>query len=140
MHTRPHYSFTTEYGKLQETVKEILEKISPIERKPVVEVKIQGENIEVDQIQAQISNLSPQTLRCFWKIISKSADDSSIFLERPTAIDEELFKLASSVLGSEQTANFVIRELLPALTSNQIKEATQIILENFENVKKEKKF
>jgi len=139
LHTRPHYSFTTEYGKLQETVREILEKISSIERKPVVEIKIQGENIEVDQIQAQISSLNPQTLRCFWKIISKSIDESSVFLERPNAIDDELFKLARNALGSEQIANFAIKDLLPPLTSNQIKEATQIVLENFENFKKEEK-
>lgn len=139
LHTRPHYSFTTEYGKLQETVRGILEKISSIERKPVVEIKIQGENIEVDQIQAQISSLNSQTLRCFWKIISKSIDESSVFLERPNAIDDELFKLARNALGSEQIANFAIKDLLPPLTSNQIKEATQIVLENFENFKKEKK-
>jgi len=139
LHTRPHYSFTTEYGKLQETVRGILEKISDIERKPVVEIKIQGENIEVDQIQAQISSLNSQTLRCFWKIISKSIDESSVFLERPNAIDDELFKLARNALGSEQIANFAIKDLLPPLTSNQIKEATQIVLENFENFKKEKK-
>jgi len=139
LHTRPHYSFTTEYCKLQETVKEILEKISSVERKPIVEIKIQGEDIEVDPIQAQISNLHPLTLRCFWKIISKSADDSSVFLDRPNAIDDELLKLAKNVLGSDQTANFAIKELLPPLTSNQIKEATQIILENFENFKKEKR-
>ena len=139
LHTRPHYSFTTEYGKIKETVKEILEKISTIERKPVVEIKIQGEDIEVDPIQAQISNLNPQTLRCFWKIISKSVDDSSVFLDRPNAIDDELLKLAKNVLGSEQTANFAIKELLPPLTSNQIKEATQIILENFENFKREQR-
>ena len=139
LHTRPHFSFTTEYTKLQETIKEILENISSLEKKPIVEIKIQGEDIEVDQIQAQISNLTPQTLRCFWKIISKSIDESSVLLDRPNAIDEELFKLARNVLGSEQTANFAIKELLPALTLNQIKEATQIILENFENFKKEKK-
>jgi len=137
LQTRPQYSFTTEYSKLGEIVKEILEKIANMERKPVVEVKIKGDNVEVEQIQAQISNLQTQTLRCFWKIISKEVSSSSIFLDKPNVIDDEMFKLATNALGSEKIANFALKELLPTLTANQIKETTQIILENFENFKKE---
>ena len=80
--------------------------------------------------------MQQQTLRCFWKIISKDATDSSVFLDKPNAIDDEMLKLATNVLGSEKVANFAIRELLPVLESNQVKEATQIILENFEKFKK----
>jgi hypothetical protein len=49
-----------------------------------------------------------------------------------------MFKLSVNALGSEEMANFAIKELLPPLTSNQIKEATDVILQNFENFKKEK--
>jgi len=139
LQTRPQFSFTTEYSKLEETVKVISEKISGNERKPIVEIKIQGENVEIEHIQAQISKIQPQTLRCFWKIISKEIANSSVFLDKPNAIDDEMFKLAVNVLGSEQIAKFAIKELLPTLTSNQIKEATQIILENFESFKKGEK-
>ena len=138
LHTRPQFSFKTDYEKMETTVKEISEKISSLERKPIVEIKIQGENIETDYIQAQISLLQAQTLRCFWRISSKEILDSSVFLDRPNVINDEMFKLSVNAVGSKQIANFAIKELLPPLTSNQLQEAMHIILEKFEQFKKEK--
>ncbi len=138
LHTRPQFSFKTDYEKMENTVKEISEKISSLERKPIVEIKIQGENIETDYIQAQISLLQAHTLRCFWKISSKEVLDSSIFLDRPNVINDEMFRLSVNATGSQQIANFAIKELLPPLASNQLNEAMHVILENFEQFKKEK--
>ena len=137
--TRQQFSFKTEYDELAKLIDEISMKIGKMERKPIVEIKIQGENIETDQIQAQISRLHAQTLRCFWRITSKEMSDSSVFLERPNTIDDEMFRLSVDAIGSEQIANFAVKELLPLLASGQIKEASQIIVENFEKYKKEKK-
>jgi DNA repair protein SbcD/Mre11 len=137
--TRQQFSFKTDYKELEKLIDEISSKIGKIERKPIVEIKIQGDNIETDQIQAQISRLHAQTLRCFWRIISKEISDSSVFLERPIMIDDEMLRLSVDSIGSEQNANFAIKELLPLLASGQIKEATQIIVEKFEKYKKEKK-
>lgn len=136
--TRQQFSFKTDYDELTKSIDEISIKIDKMERKPIVEIKIQGENIETDQIQAQISRLHAQTLRCFWRITSKEISDSSVFLERPNAIEDEMFRLSVDAIGSEQIASFAIKELLPLLASNQIKEASQIIIENFEKYKKEK--
>ncbi len=138
LHTRPQFSFKTDYEKMENTVKEISEKISSLERKPIVEIKIQGENIETDYIQAQISLLQAHTLRCFWRISSKEVLDSSIFLDRPNVINDEMFRLSVNAIGSQQIANFAIKELLPPLASNQLNEAMHVILENFEQFKKEK--
>jgi len=54
-------------------------------------------------------------------------------------IDDELFRLSVNALGSEKIASFAIKELLPLLTADLLKEATQIVIENFEHYKKEKK-
>jgi len=62
-----------------------------------------------------------------------------VFLDRPNVIDDEMFRLAVNVLGSEQSAKFAIKELLPILSSGEIKEASQIVIENFEKFKKVKK-
>ena len=105
----------------------------------IVELKIEGDNIESDIIQAQILRLNSLTLRCFWKIISKNEDESSVLLERPHLIDDELFRLSVNTLGSEKIASFAVKELLPVLTANQLKEATQVVVENFERYKKEKR-
>ena len=139
LNTRPQFSFKTNYEKMEEIVDKISESISSLERKPIVELKIQGENIETDYIQAQIGRLQAQTLRCFWRIISKDILDSSVFPDRPNVIDDEMLRLSANALGSEQIANFAIKDLLPPLALTQIKEATQIVLESFENFKKEKK-
>ena len=117
---------------------QITKEISEYERKPIVELKIQGQKIETDQIQAQISRLNTLCLRCFWRIITKEETESSILLSRPKVIDEELLRLSEIALGSPQKASFAVKELLPLLADYQIKEATQIIFENFQQYKKEK--
>ncbi len=137
--TRPQFSFNTEYQKLSKTIDEISEKIDNSRKKPIIEVKIQGEKMETDHIQAQIARLNSLVLRCYWRISTKQVSDSSVFLDRPNVIDDEMFRLSVDALGSEQAANFAIKELLPVLASGEIKEASQIIIENFEKFKKEKK-
>lgn len=135
---RPQISFKTEYGELSKTIDEISEKITGFAKKPIVEVSIKGENIETDHIQAQIARLNSIVLRCFWRISTKQGSDSSVFLDRPNIIDDEMFRLSVDVLGSEQAASFAIKELLPVLSSGEIEEASEIIIENFEKFKKEK--
>jgi len=137
--TRPQFSFTTEYEQLSESIEKIAGEISTLQRKPILEIKIQGDNIETEYIQAQIVRLNSLSLRCFWRIISKGVTDSSVFQDRPKVIDDEMLRLSIDALGSEQKANFAIKELLPLLSSGQTKEATQIIIENFEKFKKEMK-
>ena len=73
--TRPQFSLKTDFTEMTKTVDEMLEKISTSIRKPIVEIKIHGENIETDQIQAQMSRLQAQTLRYFWIIIYKESLD-----------------------------------------------------------------
>jgi len=136
---RPQFSFKTEYEELAKTIDEISEKISNSRKKPIVEVKIQGDNIETEHIQTQITRLNSLVLRCFWRIGRKQVSDSSVFLDRPGIIDDEMYRLSVDALGSEQSANFAIKELLPILATGEIKEASQIIFENFGKFKKEKK-
>lgn len=134
---RQQFSYKTDFSELQKTVNEVSEKIATITRKPILEIKIHGENIESDLIQMQISRLHELTLRCFWRIVTKESMDSKI-LDKPRAIDEELFRLSVDSLGSEELANFAIKELLPLLDSTQVKEATQLVIENYQNFKKRK--
>ena len=136
--TRPQFSFKVEYKELTKAIDEITEKISSLTKKPVIEVKIQGEDIEIDHIQAQIARLSSSTIRCFWKIETKQISDSSVFLDRPNEIEDEIFKLSIKALDSEQDANFAINELLPKLSKDQTDQGLEIILENYEKFKKEK--
>jgi len=134
---RQQFSYKLNYDEISKSVDGIIEKLGQYERSPIVELKILGDKIETDLIQAEISRLNSLVLRCFWRIISKETADSSVFLDRPSVIDDELFRLSVNALGSEQIASFAVKELLPLLDSGRLKEAVQIVVENFENYKKE---
>lgn len=136
---RPQFLFKTNYQELSKTIDKISEKIVTDKKKPIIEVRIQGENIETDHIQAQIAKLNSSSLRCSWKITTKPISDSSVFFDRPSVIDDEMYRLAVDILDSEQLAKFAVKELLPILASGEIKEATQMVIENFEQFKKERK-
>jgi len=135
--TRPQYSTKIEED-FDTSISKILEKISTFDKKPVVEIKIIGKNIERDVVQTKISQIIPQTLHCSWKML-QNEDASSVLLNRPARIDEELFKLAVNALKSEKLANFAVNDLLPLLSSNQLDQATQLVIENLEQFKERKK-
>ena len=138
LNIRPQFSTKTTSSDLSKTVDAIIDENKSNSKKPIVELKIEGEDIESELVQAQISRLIPHTLYCSWKILQKNSDDSSVLMNRPAKIDEELFKLAVNSLKSEKLANFAVKELLPLLSTNQVEQANQLIIENFEQFKKEK--
>jgi DNA repair exonuclease SbcCD nuclease subunit len=137
--TRPHLSVKTEFEKLADAVNDTLDTISKYAKKPIVELKISGNEIRVEAVQLQLARLIPHTLHCTWKVAHRGDDGSSVLSERPSSIDDELFRLATSHLGSEKLARFAVRDLLPVLASGKIDEAGQLIAENFEQFKVTKK-
>jgi len=136
--TRPQFSTKIESEDLNTSISKVLEKISTFDKKPVVEIKIIGNDVERDVVQTKISQIIPKTLHCSWKML-QTEDASSVLLNRPARIDEELFKLAVNALKSEKLANFAVNDLLPLLSSDQLDQATQLIIENFEQFKRDKK-
>jgi DNA repair exonuclease SbcCD nuclease subunit len=134
--TRPQLSEKVEFTNLAESISKVLEKTSTLAKKPIVELKIYGKEIESEIIQNQLARLAPHTLHYTWKIMQEESSNGSVLLERPSSIDAELFKLAANYLGSNEKATFAIQELLPLLSANKVKEAEQTILEEFERFKK----
>ena len=129
---RPQISVKTEFENIDSAIKELNEKISGLEKKPIIEIKIHGENLERDAIEVKIADLASKSLHFSWKIFQND-DESSVLLNRPAQIDQELFKLAVNSLKSEKLAHFAINELLPLLSTRQVDNATQIVVENFSN-------
>lgn len=136
---RPQYSVRASFDNLTQEVNNLAEKIQSFSRKPIVEIKIHGDNIETDLVQSQIARLFPLTLRCFWKTIMSEESEGSVFINRPAKIDDEMLKLAKDILNSESLANFAINDLLPLLSKNQIGEANHLVIENFNQFKKDMK-
>jgi len=135
--TRPQFSTKVDFEEFDNSMTEIIEKIGMFDKKPVIEIKIHGKDAERDVIEAKISQIIPKTLHCSWKI-SQSDDATSVLLDRPARIDEELFKLAVNALKSEKLAGFAVNDLLPLLSTNQLDQATQLVIENFELYKEKK--
>ena len=134
---RRQISYSTDYKELTKTIDKIIEKISDLAKKPIIQVKIQGKDIDADHIQAQIGRLNSLALECKWKIITKQTSDSSVFLDRPNEIVDEIFRLSANALGSEQDAKFAIEELYPVLSTDATDQALEIILKDYEKFKKE---
>ena len=130
--TRPQISVKTEFENIDSAIKELNEKILGLEKKPIIEIKIHGENLERDVIEGKIADLALKSLHFSWKIFQND-DESSVLLNRPAQIDQELFKLAVNSLKSEKLAQFAINELLPLLSTRQVDNATQVVVENFSN-------
>ena len=130
--TRPQISVKTEFENIDSVIKELNEKISGLEKKPIIEIKIHGENLERDVIEGKIADLVIKSLHFSWKIFQND-DESSVLLNRPAQIDQELFKLAVNSLKSEKLAHFAINELLPLLSTRQVDNATQVVVETFSN-------
>ena len=134
---RRQISYDTDYKGLTKKIDEIIEEISDLTKKPIIQVKIQGKDIDADHIQAQIEKLNSLTLECKWKIITKQTSDSSVFLDRPNEIEDEIFRLSANALGSEQDAKFAIEELYPVLSTDATDQALEIILEDYKKFKEE---
>ena len=133
--TRPQFSIKTSFENISSEVDTISDKIKSLARKPIVEIKITGEGYEPGLVQAQISKLTDLTLRCFWKYVSKE-QNGSVFVNKPLKIEDEMYRIATEILGSTEMANFAINELLPLLSKGNTDEASQSIVDNFERFKK----
>ena len=137
LQTRPQFSTTDNFEDLEKTVDDILKKFEKSTKKPIVELRVQGKDLKIDLVQAQVARLIPHTLHVAWKI-SKQVNESSVFMDRPARIDDEMLKLAATSLKSEQLAIFAIKELLPLLTSGNIEQVNQVIIENYKVFRKSK--
>jgi len=136
--TRPQFSAKVDFEEFDNSVTKIIEKIDMLNKKPIIEIKIHGKSVERDIVEAKISQIIPNTLYCSWKI-SQTDDATTILLDRPARIDDELFKLAGNALKSEKLATFAVNDLLPLLSNNQLDQATQLVIENFDHYKENKK-
>jgi len=126
-----------EFEKIDSKIEELIEKISKLEKKPIIKIKIKGNNLQREIIESKFANLASKSLHFSWEL-SKEDDESSVLLNRPAQIDEELFKLAVNTLKSEKLAHIAINKLLPLLSTRQVDSATQVVIENFDNFLEEK--
>ena len=69
--TRPQISVKTEFENIDSVIKELDEKISKLEKKPIIEIKIHGENLEREAIEGKNSRISLKIITLFMENLSK---------------------------------------------------------------------
>jgi hypothetical protein len=86
-------------------------------------------------IADNLSKLNNFVLHCVWEPIEERQPALSMYDDKPRDIDAEMLRLTKEVLGSDELAEFAIKELLPLLVENKTKEAFEITWKAYENSK-----
>ena len=111
--------------------------ITSFDAKPIVEIKIKGKDVDLDLIDAKITELRKDCLFLRIKSVDEGLEGHHIFSDRPS-IDDEVSSLAKKYLEDEELAEFATKELLPALEKNEIEMANEIVMKNFKQFRGKK--
>jgi len=137
---RPQVAANVNYDNIQREIKELISKFKPLKKKPIVSVQVKGKDIDSKVIADNLSKLNDFVLHYVWEPIEEKCPSASVYDERPSDIDTEMLKRTTEVLGSEELAEFAVKELLPLLVENKIDEACTLAWKAYEDsrfVKKE---
>jgi exonuclease SbcD len=133
--SRQQFRFDIEYEKLRQAIEGIKRQISEksLEKKPVVLVRVKGDEIDNARVSAAVSGLSDLCLYPDWEpILTGAVAGQRVLTERPGDIQEELLRLATEALGDEDRARFAVRELLPLLERGENEEALDLVNRAYE--------
>ncbi len=131
LHRRPQFSVRLDYATLAAGVEKVMQKASNLAKKPVVRVEVAGKGIDSRAIAANLVRLNDVCLHYVWQPIEEQSD-ARVYDERPQDMEQELFRLSSSALNSEELAAFAIRDLLPAASEGDAGKALEIAWEAFQ--------
>ena len=137
LNIRPQISTSIEISELDEALANLSEKIHLCKRKPIVEIKIHGKNVDYDLVEAKISALTSEALHFSWKVDIEEEQSHKIFSEKPS-IDAELLKLAIKHLENEELADFATNELLPTFENDELDVATQLVIKDYDDFRRKK--
>ncbi|MEM3871994.1 MAG: DNA repair exonuclease [Nitrososphaeria archaeon] len=129
--SRKHMCVELEYDRIDASIRELVEKVKGLQKKPVLSIKIKGKNLSNERISRSLENLNPYTLYLEWEpIVEKEARYT--YISKPSDLDEETFNLAVNILGAKDKAEFAVKELLPLLSNGRINEAFDLTWKVYE--------
>jgi len=134
--SRQQFRFEIEYDKLRQQMERIKKQIEEkaLPKKPVVLVRVKGEEIDNARVAAAISGLRDLCLYPDWEpILEGGPPGQELLLEKPADIQEEMLRLAELALGEEKRASFAVRELLPLLERGESEEALDLVNKAYES-------
>jgi len=134
---RPQISETIDITKLDDGVNGIFDKISTLNEKPIVQVKVKGKDVDFDLVETRTAKLREKCLHLQIKLLDNSITTHDLLSEKPS-IDNEVLRLAIEYLKDEELAKFATQDLLPVLEGNQVSSGTEIVIENYKKFRSKK--
>ncbi len=103
---RPQLSYSLEFGDLNKYIDYLLDQSDKYSKKPVLELKIKGHEIDPKILTSELSRLKDPYLYYTWNIIDEdSVSGYSFDNERDFDIDKEMSKLILHSLKSKKLTN-----------------------------------
>ncbi|MGA2663696.1 MAG: exonuclease SbcCD subunit D [Nitrososphaerales archaeon] len=134
--SRAQFRFEVDYSDVVRRLEEIRTdlKARGLAKTPVVHLDVRGRDVDSARLTSALAGLISSCLYCEWEVVddARDAGEGSVLQERPEDVNEELLRFATKALGSEETASFALKELLPLLQGNRRDEAAELVFRAFE--------
>jgi len=130
---RSQISTQINYANIRKQIEELISQIKSLKKKPVVSVQVRGRDIDSGAIADNLSKLNDFVLHYMWEPIEERQLSVSAYDEKPGDIDTEMLNKTKEVLGSDELAEFAVKELLPLLADNKIDEAFALAWKVYQN-------
>lgn len=130
---RPQISAQIDYKEIKKQIDQLINDIRSLKKKPIASLQIKGRNIDSGVIAENLAKLNNFALHYIWEPIEERQVSFSAYDERPSDIDTEMLRKTKEALGSEELAEFAIKELLPLLAEDKIEEAFALTWKAYED-------
>lgn len=132
LNIRPQIAANINYDNIKKGIDELVFKSKILRKKPIVSLQIKGDDMDSRVVADNLSKLNDIVLHYIWEPVEERQASLSVYDEKPSDIDIEMLKRTREALGSDELAEFAVKELLPLLAENRIDEACELIWKGYE--------
>jgi exonuclease SbcD len=116
-----------DFERLEEMIEGLVEEIKGLPKKPLLNLRVRGRDIDSVKVANAIKPLQPYSLYTVWEPLEEGSALGKEYQGRPSDIDQEMLELADRVTGSRERAEFAVKELLPLVAEGRTDEATELL-------------
>ncbi|MEM3502961.1 MAG: DNA repair exonuclease [Nitrososphaeria archaeon] len=120
--SRKHMRVELEYDRMDESIRELVEKVKGLDKKPVLSIRVKGKKLSNERISISLKSLNQYALYLEWEPMVEK-EEGYTYVSKPSDLEEEMFNLAVNILGATDKAEFALKDLLPLLADGRINEA-----------------
>ncbi|MEM2154511.1 MAG: DNA repair exonuclease [Nitrososphaeria archaeon] len=120
--SRKHMCVELEYDRMDESIRELVEKVKGLDKKPVLSIRVKGKKLSNERISRSLKSLNQYALYLEWEPMVEK-EEGYTYVSKPSDLEEEMFNLAVNILGATDKAEFAVKDLLPLLADGRINEA-----------------